>query len=208
MNGYSDRINHALAFAAKHHDQQVRRGTRPPYSTQPANLAVILTRYGCDEDTVTAGILLDVVEDYAREAFPLEVLQQRIGEKFGSRALETALMAAERRTDDDGLELSADERRDYLLGCLRDASPEGQMLAAADALHGAGTLLADLRRTMDVQSVWARIPGGRERTLDWYRRLHGRLVELGNRTPILNELHETMSALAGIPAELLAPRHA
>ena len=28
MNGYSDRINHALAFAAKHHDQQVRRGTR------------------------------------------------------------------------------------------------------------------------------------------------------------------------------------
>ena len=63
MNGYSDRINHALAFAAKHHDQQVRRGTRPPYSTQSANLAVMLTRYGCDEDTVTAGILLDVRHD-------------------------------------------------------------------------------------------------------------------------------------------------
>ena len=54
MTGYSDRVNHALAFAAKHHDQQVRRGTRPPYSTQAANLAVILTRYACDEDTVVA----------------------------------------------------------------------------------------------------------------------------------------------------------
>lgn len=208
MNGYSDRINHALAFAAKHHDQQVRRGTRPPYSTHAANLAVILTRYGSDEDTVTAGVLLDVVEDYARETFPLEVLHQRIGEKFGTRALETALMAAQRRTDDDGLELSTDERRNDLLGRLRDASPEGQMLAAADALHGAGTLLADLRRTVDAQSVWARVPGGRERTLDWYRRLHGRLVELGNRTAILDELHETVTALAGIPAEPVAPSHA
>ena len=26
--GYSDRINHALAFAAKHHDRQVRKGNR------------------------------------------------------------------------------------------------------------------------------------------------------------------------------------
>jgi hypothetical protein len=208
MNGYSDRINHALAFAAKHHDQQVRRGTKPPYSTQPANLAVILTRYGCDEDTVTAGILLDVVRDYAREAFPLEVLHQRVAEKFGERVLEIALMASERRTDDEGMELSPDERRGDLLGRLPDASPEGRMLAAADALHGAGTLLADLRRTFDVQSVWKRVPGGRERILDWYRRLHARLVESGQRHAILNELHETVSALASIPVEPIATRHA
>ena len=63
MTGYSDRINHAFAFAAKHHDQQVRKGTRLPYLTHPANVAVILTRYGCTEDTVVAGILHDVVED-------------------------------------------------------------------------------------------------------------------------------------------------
>jgi len=44
MRGYSDRINHALAFAAKHHDRQVRRGTRLPYLTHPANVAVSLTR--------------------------------------------------------------------------------------------------------------------------------------------------------------------
>ena len=33
MAGYSDPINHAFAFAAKHHDQQVRKGTRYPYLT-------------------------------------------------------------------------------------------------------------------------------------------------------------------------------
>ena len=57
ITGYSDRINHALAFAAKHHDQQVRKGTRLPYLTHPANVAIILTRYGRDEATVVAGIL-------------------------------------------------------------------------------------------------------------------------------------------------------
>ena len=49
QHGYSDRINHAFAFAAKHHDVQVRMGLRAPYSTQPSNVAVILTRYERDE---------------------------------------------------------------------------------------------------------------------------------------------------------------
>src|SRR5258705_6450280 len=55
VTGYSDVINHAFAFAAKHHDRQVRKGTKLPYLTHPANVAVILTRYGCDNDTVVAG---------------------------------------------------------------------------------------------------------------------------------------------------------
>jgi (p)ppGpp synthase/HD superfamily hydrolase len=61
VTGYSDRINHALAFAAKHHDQQVRKGTRLPYFTKPANVAVILTRYAQDDATVVAGILHDKI---------------------------------------------------------------------------------------------------------------------------------------------------
>lgn len=199
MTGYSDRINHALAFAAKHHDQQVRRGTKPPYATQPANLAVMLTRYGCDEDTVTAGILLDAVKDYAREGFPPDVLEQRIGEKFGRRALEIALMVTERRADDDGMDLSADERRNDLLERLRDASPEGHVLAAAEALHTAGSLLADLRRTVDVRSVWSRVPGGRERAIEAFRRLHGRLAAVGLKGAILDELGDTVTALAVFP---------
>ena len=83
MTGYSDRINHAFAFAAKHHDRQVRKGTRLPYLTHPANVAVILTRYGCEEDTVIAGILHDVVEDCVREGWTREMLEDRIASKFG-----------------------------------------------------------------------------------------------------------------------------
>ena len=56
MAGYSDPINHAFAFAAKHHDQQVRKGTRYPYLTAAPNLAVILARYAQDDATLVAGI--------------------------------------------------------------------------------------------------------------------------------------------------------
>ena len=195
MNGYSDRINHALAFAAKHHDQRVRRGTRAPYTTQPANLAVILTRYGCDEDTVVAGILLDVVKDYSRAPQNTDVLQNRIGEKFGAHVLDIALTASERRATEDGIELSAEERRYEWLDRLGRASPEGRMLTAAEALHGAGTLLADLRRTMDASSVWSRVPGGREKALETYQRLRDRLSELDPGAPILDELQNIVSAL-------------
>jgi (p)ppGpp synthase/HD superfamily hydrolase len=198
MTGYSDRINHALAFAAKHHDQQVRRGTRPPYSTQPANIAIILTRYGTDEDTVVAGILLDVVKDYSREVDPAELLQHRIGDKFGTRVLEIALMATERRVSDDGVELSPVERRQDLLSRLTAASEDARTVAAAEALHGAGTLLAELRRTVDPGSVWSRVPGGRTRAIDGYQQLCDRLAASDPPAPILDELREIVGALSAM----------
>lgn len=201
MKGYSDRINHALAFAAKHHDQQVRRGTRPPYFTQPANVAVILTRYGCDEDTVVAGILLDAARDYAREAVPAELLQNRIADKFGPKVLELALMSAERRVDDAGLELSAGERRGDLLTRLERADPEVRVLATAAELHGAATLLADLNRTVDAGAVWARVAGGRTRVLAWYRAFCDRLTAVDPGAPLLGELRDTVDALDAIPYE-------
>ncbi|HEX9562318.1 MAG TPA: HD domain-containing protein [Gemmatimonadaceae bacterium] len=197
MTGYSDRINHALAFAAKHHDQQVRRGTRPPYFTQPANLAVMLTRYGRAEECVTAGILLEVVEDYSREGHPRDWMQQRIGEKFGADALDIALMAGERRTDDGGTEMTSDERRADLLSRLSGATDDARWLVAADALHSAGSLLADLRRTVEANSVWRRLSLGREKTVGGYRRIHDRLADLGFDAPILTELDATVRALEG-----------
>src|SRR3982751_4274056 len=88
VTGYSDVINHAFAFAAKHHDRQVRKGTKLPYLTHPANVAVILTRYGRDNDTVVAGILHDVIEDCVRDGYTRQMLEQRIGDKFGERVLD------------------------------------------------------------------------------------------------------------------------
>ncbi|MEK7239110.1 MAG: HD domain-containing protein [Gemmatimonadota bacterium] len=195
MTGYSDRINHAFAFAAKHHDQQVRKGTRLPYITHPANVAFILARYGQADDTVVAGILHDVIEDCVRENWTREMLEERIGEKFGTAVLETVLMVTHRKVDDDGNELDKQEKKaDYLLR-LAQASDSARWVCAADKIHNASSVLADLRRTVDPESVWGRFSVGKEGTIRWYRAVHERLKELGFDAPILAELRSVAEAL-------------
>jgi (p)ppGpp synthase/HD superfamily hydrolase len=195
VTGYSDRINHAFAFAAKHHDRQVRKGTALPYLTHPANVAIILARYDRDDDTVIAGILHDVIEDCVREGWTQEMLEERIGEKFGADVLEAVLAVTHRRVDEHGNELDKDERKsDYLLR-LENASECARWVCAADKVHNGSSILADLRRTMDPDTVWNRFAVGREGTIRWYRGVYERLREVGFDAPILAELREVAEAL-------------
>ena len=193
--GYSDRINHAFAFAAKHHDRQVRKGTRLPYLTHPANVAVILTRYGQDEETVVAGILHDVVEDCVRDSYTREMLTDRIAQKFGAGVLETVLAVTHRRSDDDGIELSAEDRKADYLERLAAAPPRARWVCAADKIHTGGSILSDLKRTEYPENVWSRFNVGREGTIRWYRSVHDRLHALGFDAPIMGELRAVAEGL-------------
>jgi (p)ppGpp synthase/HD superfamily hydrolase len=193
--GYSDRINHALAFAAKHHDRQVRKGTRLPYLTHPANVAIILARYDQDTDTVVAGILHDVIEDCVREAFTRATLEQRIGDKFGTGVLDTVLTVTYRLIDDDGVELSHDDRREDYLARLAGANDSARWVCAADKLHNASSILADLRRTIDPDTVWNRFSGGKDATIRWYRSVYDRLKDVGFSGEIMAELGAVVEAL-------------
>ena len=195
VTGYSDVINHALAFAAKHHDRQVRKGTKLPYLTHPANVAVILSRYGCDTDTVVAGILHDVIEDCVREGYSREMLEQRIGDKFGAKVLDTVLAVTYRRHDDDGVELSGDDRKTDYLERLSGSSEEALWVCAADKIHNASSILSDLRRTVDTETIWSRFGGGRAGTGRWYRQVYERLREVGFRAPIMAELDKISGEL-------------
>lgn len=197
--GYSDAVNHAFAFAAKHHDRQVRKGTKLPYLTHPANVAVILTRYGRDERTVVAGILHDVIQDCVSDGFTHEMLEQRIGEKFGDDVLATVLGVTYRRVDDDGVELSSDDRKQDYLQRLTGADEAALWVSAADKVHNANSLLSDLRRTEDPGSVWSRFSGGRSETVKWYRDVLDRLQEVGFDGTIMDELRSVVTAIESQP---------
>ncbi|MDB4879317.1 MAG: hypothetical protein JWL60_763 [Gemmatimonadetes bacterium] len=202
--GYSDRINHAFAFAAKHHDRQVRKGTRLPYLTHPANVAVILTRYDRDESTVIAGILHDVIEDCVRDGYTRDMLEQRIGDKFGDEVLDTVLAVTHRQVDEEGIELSSEERKDDYLARLAGAPDRARWVCAADKIHNGSSILADLNRTLDPDTVWSRFNVGRTGTVRWYRRVHDRLRELGFAEPIMEELGDVASALEAVAADASA----
>ncbi len=200
MTGYSDRINHAFAFAAKHHDRQVRKGTRLPYLTHPANVAVILTRYGRDEDTVVAGILHDVVEDCVNENYTQEMLEERIASKFGGEVLQAVLQVTHRKGDGSA-EFSPEDRKDDYIERLADAGDRARWVCAADKIHNGRSILADLRRTMDADTVWSRFRVGREGTIRWYRQVHDRLRALGFDAPIMAELDQVAKELEQYLAE-------
>lgn len=195
-SGYSDRINHALAFAAKHHDRQVHKGTRQPYGTHAANVAIILTRYDRDDDTIIAGILQDVVSDSVEERFSSKMLDQRIGEKFGRDVLASVVSITLHRVDESGVDFSHDERRADLLARLGEADERARWVLTADALHLVGATLANLRRTIDADSVWSQLLLGREGTTRWYRALCERLREIGFNAPIVDELARAVDELS------------
>jgi (p)ppGpp synthase/HD superfamily hydrolase len=195
IRGYSDRINHAFAFAAKHHDRQVRKGTRLPYLTHPANVAVILSRYDRGELTVVSGILHDVIEDCVRDGYTRDMLEQRIGDKFGPEVLETVLAVTQRQVNEEGVELSSEERKDDYLARLAAASEPARWVCAADKIHNGNSILADLNRTLDPDTVWSRFNVGRLGTVRWYRRVYERLRELNFTTPIMDELREVAEKL-------------
>jgi (p)ppGpp synthase/HD superfamily hydrolase len=200
VTGYSDVINHALAFAAKHHDRQVRKGTKLPYLTHPANVAIILTRYGRDNDTVVAGILHDVIEDCVRDGYTRDMLEQRIGDKFGPTVLDTVLAVTYRRHDDEGVELSGEDRKEDYLRRLAVATEAARWVCAADKVHNASSIVADLRRTVDPETVWNRFGGGKAGTARWYRQVYERLREVGFAAPIMTELEQVsgeLTTLAG-----------
>ena len=194
--GYSDRINHALAFAAKHHDRQVHKGTRQPYGTHAANVAVILTRYDRDDDTIIAGILQDVVADCVNERYTREMLDQRIGQKFGGDVLDSILSVTMLRADKEGVDLSHDERREDLLSRLDAASERARWVLAADALHSVGATLANLRRTIDPDSVWSQLAMGKTGTARWYRSMCERFRAIGFDAPIVDELARAVDELS------------
>jgi (p)ppGpp synthase/HD superfamily hydrolase len=195
ITGYSDRINHALAFAAKHHDQQVRKGTRLPYLTHPANVAIILTRYGCDETTVVAGILHDVVEDCVTRDYTRDMLEERIASKFGEDVLDTVLAVTHRNHDDDGAEFTPEEKKLDYLERLADASEMARWVCAADKLHNANSILSDLKRTSWPENIWSRFKVGKDGTIRFYRAVYDRLHALGFRAPIMSELERTVLAM-------------
>ncbi len=190
--GYSDAINHAFAFAAVHHEGQKRKGTRLPYLTHLANVALILGRYSRDEETIIAAILHDVVEDC--KAHGREEHCNAIERKFGGAVLADVLSVTKPEADGDGRPLRPAEMKSGYIRQVVKGSHRAKWVCAADKLHNASSIISELdRRPPD--EVWQLFKLPKGETAAFYRQVFEALRESGFDEPIMTELEETVIVL-------------
>jgi (p)ppGpp synthase/HD superfamily hydrolase len=185
MQGFSARYDAALVLAAVAHRNQLRKGSDLPYIAHPVHVSVILMRHGFGEDMTIAGLLHDVVED---TNVPLEAIRAEFGPEI-ARLVEAV---SETKTV-DGVELPWEQRKAEKLAHLQAGGPDVAALKAADAIHNARSIVADLQRVG--MSVWARFKRGPRQTVDYYRAICGAVqAKLGDHA-IVAELNDAVRVL-------------
>lgn len=193
MHGYSDRVSHALAFSAKYYNARVPKSAGMAYLAQPANVAIILARYGAEEVTVVAGVLHHALEE-AAEPRDREELRHKIADKFGPVVLGVVVDALEPRYDGRGGERPWRACKQEFLVHLAEAEPRALDICVADEIQRCGWTTTALRR-LGNEYLRTVSRASSEQTLWWYRSmlevLEGR--DEWPRRVMLNELR-TMSA--------------
>lgn len=150
-----DNIEKAIIFASKAHKGQYRKKTNVPYISHPFSVAILLLKEQCSEDVVIAGLLHDLIEDTS-------VTLKDIQTEFGKNVADIVKECSE----PDG-KASWEERKDYIIQKLRNASLEVKYVACADKLHNISSMIADYQKCGD--RLWKRFRRGYEKQ-QWYYR--------------------------------------
>jgi hypothetical protein len=195
--GYSDRVAHALAFSAKHGAARARRGSGGTWLTQPANVAVILARYGADEVTIVAGILTALLNE--TEPSLRAGIMQRVSSKFGERVVEVLRQVVEQRYDARGKERSWEAAKMEFLADIATADQRALEVCAANEIFLCGALVTDARR-LGIEYLSGYAPGGAPALLRWF---HGVIDAMerhptGPRAGMLAELRDLTRRLSEI----------
>jgi (p)ppGpp synthase/HD superfamily hydrolase len=195
---YGERFEKALLYAARLHRDQTRKGTEVPYVTHLLAVAAIVGENGGPEDEVVAALLHDAPEDRGGKD-RLEDIRVR----FGAEVAEIV----------DGCTDTYEypkppwrPRKKAYVTHVAKASPSVRLVSAADKLHNARSILADLRSLGN--ELWDRFTGGKEGTLWYYRALVDAYTGAGSN-PVVEELDRVVreiEALTGRDGAAKPPR--
>jgi (p)ppGpp synthase/HD superfamily hydrolase len=182
----AQRYGRALAYAAEKHAGQKRKGTRIPYISHPLAVASLVLEYGGGEDEVIAALLHDVPEDCGGQ----EVLDE-IRQKFGMGA--AAIVEGCTDTLEDP-KPKWRPRKEAHIGHLQTAHRSVRLVAAADKLHNALSILRDYRKQSVGEKVWDRFAAPKEEVL-WYYGAVTRALAAKGSNPLVEELELTVGEL-------------
>jgi len=201
------RFRDALAYAATLHEHQPRKRSGDdlpwiPYVAHLLGVASLVLEANGTEDEAIAALLHDAIEDHPRGG----ETEREIGERFGDAVLEVVRHCTKPEIDESGPEAQVKARRAgqaaAYVARLRDASATTKLVAAADKLHNARSIVGDLRVHGD--AVWRRFNKSRDEAIGYYADLAEVLRGGDDRSErLVDELSRTVKTireLAGVPA--------
>ncbi len=171
---YGEKFEEALLYAARVHKDQMRKGANVPYVTHLLAVAAIVGENGGTEDETIAALLHDAPEDRGGR----ERLQDVRG-RFGDEVAEIVDGCTD--TYEDPKPAWRPRKEAYVAHVAR-APDSVRLVSAADKLHNARSILADLRSLGD--DLWDRFTGGKEGTLWYYCALVEAYYEAGTNAVV------------------------
>lgn len=188
---FTGRVERAIAMAIRAHEKQVRKGDgQLPYVVHPVTVALILSRYTGEEDTIIAGLLHDTLED--TDTTP-EDIERAFGEKVRDIVIDV--------TEPDLPGLSWETKKARYLRRLQTAPRPSLLVAAADKTANLISMIAVHASMGD--ALWERfnVPPGFK--LGFYRQVHTLIRSSWSTCPVLQEFG---NRLEEAERKLVAPR--
>jgi (p)ppGpp synthase/HD superfamily hydrolase len=184
---YGEKFGEALTYAVRVHRDQTRKGTQVPYVTHLLAVAAIVGENGGTENEVVAALLHDAPEDQGGKE-RLEDIRERFGDEVAG------IVAGCTDTYEDP-KPPWRERKEAYIAHIAHAPESVRLVSAADKLHNARAILADLRVVGD--ELWQRFTGGKEGTLWYYRALVATFRAAGSNA-VVEELDRVVSELENL----------
>jgi (p)ppGpp synthase/HD superfamily hydrolase len=184
---YGEKFEAALVYAARLHRDQTRKGSGIPYVNHLLAVAAIVGENGGTEEEVIAALLHDAPEDHGGRA-----RLEEIRERFGDDVAEIVAGCTDTYEDPKP---AWQPRKEAYVAHVRTAPASVRLVSAADKLHNARAILADLR--VSGAKLWDRFTGGKEGTLWYYRALVDAYTIAGTNA-VVDELGEVVRKIESL----------
>ncbi len=146
-------INMAIEVAARAHQGHVRKYTDIPYISHPFGVAMILSRCGCSDELIAAGLLHDVVEDTS-------ISLGDISQMFGDEVTTIVYGCTEQDKSQPWM-----VRKSHAIEFMSTAPRDTKIVACADKLDNILSIADDNGERGE--EVWERFNEGKS-SQEWY----------------------------------------
>lgn len=180
----SNKFQEALQYAAKIHNEQLRKGTEVPYVSHLLGVASIALEYGANEDEAIGALLHDAGEDCGGEE-RIRDIEKKFGEKVAAIVWGCTDTVENPKPD-------WQTRKEKYIASVATKSKSVRLVSAADKLHNARSILRDYL-LLD-EELWSRFTGGKDGTLWYYRELVRAFKKAGDG-PLIDELDRVVSEI-------------